>query len=90
VALGRKTGGRQKGVLNKATASLKELARVYAPECVETLIGLVRASDSDAARVSAIKELLDRGYGKASLVINGDEDGGPVQIEQVGWNVRDT
>lgn len=74
-----KTGGRQKGVPNKATRSLKEIAREYTTEAVEALVGIIRDSDSDAAKVSAAKEILDRGYGKASMVLTGDEDGGPIR-----------
>lgn len=33
-----------------------------------------------AARVSAANSILDRGYGKASTVISGDEDGGAVKV----------
>lgn len=74
-----KTGGRQKGVPNKATRTLKEIAREYTTEAVEALVGIIRDSDSDAAKVSAAKEILDRGYGKASMVLTGDEDGGPIK-----------
>jgi hypothetical protein len=74
-----KTGGRQKGVPNKATRTLKEIAREYTAEAVEALVGIIRDSDSDAAKVSAAKEILDRGYGKASVVLSGDEDGGPIK-----------
>ena len=33
-----------------------------------------------AAQVAAAKEILDRGYGKASTVLTGDEDGGPMKL----------
>lgn len=75
-----KTGGRQKGVPNKATRTLKEIAREYTAEAVEALVGVIRDGDSDAAKVSAARELLDRGYGKASTVLSGDEDGGPLKM----------
>ena len=76
-APGERRGGRIKGTPNKATASLKELAREYTSEALEALIGVLRDSESDAAKVAAAREVLDRGYGKASTVIAGDEDGGP-------------
>lgn len=79
MARGQKTGGRQKGTPNRATADVKKLAQAYGPEAVETLAGIMRSSDSDKARASAAKELLDRGYGKPAQAITG-EDGGPVRL----------
>ena len=76
-----KTGGRVKGTPNKATASIRDIAREYTAEAVAALVGVLRAPEEPAAaRVAAAKEILDRGYGKASTVINGDEDGGPVRV----------
>jgi hypothetical protein len=77
---GEHRGGRVKGTPNKATSELKDLAREYTAQALETLVGVMTGSESDAARVSAAKEVLDRGYGKASQVISGNEDGGPVEI----------
>jgi hypothetical protein len=65
MAQGRKTGGRVKGTLNKATADVKEAAQKYTGEAVDALATIMRTSESDAARVAAIKEILDRGHGKA-------------------------
>ena len=76
-APGERRGGRTKGTPNKATASLKEMAREYTTEALEALLGVLRDSESDAAKVAAAREVLDRGYGKASTVISGDEDGNP-------------
>lgn len=69
-----KTGGRKAGTPNKSTAELKELARQYTNEALEALVNVIRGTDSDAARVSAIRELFDRGYGKATQTIGGDAD----------------
>ena len=69
---GQKYGGRTVGTPNKATAEIKELAQDYGPEALETLAVIMRDSDSDAARVSAARELLDRAYGKASQHIKND------------------
>lgn len=65
MAEGRKTGGRQKGVPNKATAEVKAAAQRYTPAALRTLASIMKKSDTDAARVAAAKELLDRGHGKA-------------------------
>lgn len=65
MAKGKKTGGgSRKGRPNKATAEIRELAREYAPDAITELARLAKGALSEAARVSAIKEILDRGYGK--------------------------
>jgi hypothetical protein len=53
-------GGRPK------SAYLSELARAQTDACIETLVKLRdNARTPAAARIAAVKELLDRGYGKA-------------------------
>lgn len=76
---GERRGGRQKGTPNKATATIKEIARQYTTEAIEALVGVLRNSETDAAKVSAAKEILDRGYGKATTVLAGDDEGGPIK-----------
>lgn len=68
---GERRGGRQKGVPNKVSRELKELARQYTDDALNALVEVL-GSDSDAARVAAARELLDRGYGKASQIIGSD------------------
>lgn len=61
-----KTGGRQKGSRNLATAEVKELALSYAPEALKTLVRIATDTKAPhAAQVAASKELLDRGIGKS-------------------------
>lgn len=74
MAKGFKTGGRVAGTPNKATAELKALAREHTGDALAALVNVIRSTDSDAARVAAIRELFDRGYGKATQLIGGDED----------------
>ena len=69
---GERRGGRQQGTPNKATAEIKDLARSYTTQALETLAQVMLAGESEAARVSAANALLDRGYGKPSTVIGGD------------------
>ena len=61
---GKKTGGRQPGSLNKITADIRELAGQHGPAVIAELARLVTESDSEPVRVSAGRELLDRGFGK--------------------------
>src|SRR3569623_45591 len=90
MAKGAKTGGRKKGTPNKATASLKDLARQHTDAALTTLVSVLAGGEGvpAAAQVAAAKELLDRGYGKASTILNGYEDGVPIKfvgkVELVG------
>lgn len=65
MAAGVKTGGRKRGTPNKATADIKALAQVHASKAMTELARLATEAESEAARVAAIKELFDRGFGKA-------------------------
>lgn len=80
---GERRGGRAVGTPNKATASIRDIARQYTDEAVLALVGVLRGGDNipHAAQVSAAKEILDRGYGKATTVLAGDDNGGAVLVE---------
>lgn len=73
---GAKFGGRVAGTPNKATAEIKELAQEYGPDAIDKLWAIAKKSKSDPAKVAAIRELLDRGYGKPaqSMTLKGDSD----------------
>ena len=73
MAKGVKTGGRQKGVPNKATTDLKAVARQYTPQAIDTLVRLMQREDSPATQLGAVKEIFDRAYGKATQPIAGDD-----------------
>lgn len=78
VPKGTRIGGRQKGTLNKATAEIKDLARQHAPEALAELAKLAKGAESEAARVAAIKEILDRAYGKSTQPVGQDPDFEPL------------
>lgn len=80
MAAGRKTGGRVKGVPNKATADVKAAAQKYTVEAIDTLAEIMRSGESEAARVAAADKLLDRGHGKPAQAITGP-DGGAISLE---------
>jgi hypothetical protein len=67
---GRKTGGRRAGTPNKATAEIRDLARADGPAVFKELVRLAFKSNSEQTRVAAIKEILDRAYGRASQPID--------------------
>jgi hypothetical protein len=76
----REGAGRRKGTPNKATADIKAQAQKYTPDALKTLHAIMRDSESDAARVSAAKELLDRGYGKSPQPQTGEGGEGPITV----------
>jgi hypothetical protein len=79
--------GRGKGNLNKATREVKEIARPYGPGAVRVLAqlaGLIEGqppAESEPARIMACRELLDRAYGKSTVLIAGDGERGPIRYE---------
>jgi hypothetical protein len=83
MAKGRKTGGRGAGTPNRATADVKTVAREYGPRVVEKLWGICEKGESDQAKISAARELLDRGYGKPAQPVSGDADGEPVVVKHI-------
>ncbi len=85
MAKGIKTGGRKAGTPNKSTASLKTLAQAHTEAALNALVGIVAGGEGipPAAQVAAAKELLDRGYGKSTQPISGDEDGPPIPVEVI-------
>ena len=64
-APGERRGGRVAGTPNRATIEVKAIAQQHGDAMIAELVRIAKESTSDAARVSAIKEILDRGYGKA-------------------------
>jgi hypothetical protein len=78
----RPGAGRKPGSQNKSTAEIKALAQHYAPRALQELARLAEKAGSEQARVSAIKELLDRAYGKSPQAITGD-GGGPIETRVV-------
>ena len=71
---GLKTGGRVAGTPNKSTAEIRELAGQYAPTALAELARLGTHANSEQARVSACKEILDRAYGKSTQVMERYDD----------------
>jgi len=81
---GERRGGRQAGTPNKATVEIKEAARQFGPAAIARLAKLSGltgegGAESEQTQLGAMRELLDRGYGKAAQAITG-ADGGAVQL----------
>ncbi len=64
----------------KVLAELQEIARDHAPGAIAELARLACKAKSETARIAAIRELLDRGYGKARQSME-------IQTPQQGANV---
>ena len=78
-------GGRPKGVVE-----VRDLARKHTEAAIKRLVAIMESGQSEAAQVLAIKELLDRGWGK-SIAINqheGKKGGEPIVIRIVGDSAR--
>jgi hypothetical protein len=52
----------------------RKLARAHAPEAIKELARLALKAKSETARVAAIRELLDRGYGKPTQFVAEDTE----------------
>lgn len=63
--------------------TLAEVARDHTESALATLAEVAaNKQEGGSARVSAAKELLDRGWGRATQPISGDPEGAPIQTEQ--------
>ena len=70
----------------KVCAEIRDAAREHGAACIEQLVKMAgipgtRGASNEAVRLGAVRELLDRGYGKATTVIAGDGAEAPVQID---------
>lgn len=78
----------------KATVEIRSLARAHTETALRTLASIMTKEDApDAARVAAANSLLDRGWGKPTQPIAGDDSAPPVQIgviELVGVRPSDS
>ena len=67
--------------MSKAPIEIRSLARKHTEEALNALLRIIRKTDAtDSAVVAASSYILDRGWGKAPNVIQGDEDGGPITV----------
>lgn len=77
-------GGRQKGTLNKATADIKAAAALHGKAALNTLLHLMNNAESEQAKLSACKEILDRAYGKPTQTLASDPDA-PLFPAEIIW-----
>lgn len=72
----------------KMKIEVKKLAQAWGPDAIDTLAELMNdARQPGATRVAAAKELLDRGFGKSTQFIAGDDDAPPIQFTtKIEWD----
>ena len=67
-------GGRPKEV-----AEVRKLARKHGRDAIKRLVELME-SDDERVVLGAVKEILDRGYGRPAQAITGEDGEGPVPV----------
>lgn len=68
----------------KALTHIRSLARNHTDRAIQVLQGIMDQPDAPhAARVAAANSLLDRGWGKPTQPIAGDDDADPVTVRQI-------
>lgn len=67
----------------KTPTQIKSLARSHTETAVNTLVGIMNQHEAPAAaRVTAAQALLDRGWGKPTQPLSGDDEGDPIKLIQ--------
>jgi hypothetical protein len=68
----------------KGSTEIRSLARAHTESALKVLAGIMNQDDAPhAARVSAATALLDRGWGKPTQPIAGDDDADAIRIETI-------
>ena len=81
---GRRAGaGRKQGIPNRCSAEVRTIAQEFGPRCIEILAAMAGLTDGPPAtaepvRLGALKELLDRAYGRATQPVSGDDGAAPI------------
>jgi hypothetical protein len=82
---GRKFGGRKKRTPNKSTSEIRTLAQEYGAEAIRRLVSLMRQSDDPKLQFAAARELLYRGYGPPTEVVESVESS---EVESAETSLR--
>lgn len=65
--------------MTKSLTEIRSLARSYTEMAIQSLAGVAQNSESDSAKVAAAEALLNRGWGKPTQPISGDDEN-PLRI----------
>ena len=66
----------------KAPTLIRSLARGHTERAIQVLQGIMDNGSNETARISAAQALLDRGWGKPTQPIAGDDELDPLRIIQ--------
>jgi hypothetical protein len=70
----------------KTPTQIKSLARAHTDTAVNILAGIMQQKDAPpSARIAAACALLDRGWGKPTQPIAGDDSHDAVRVRSIGW-----
>ncbi len=73
--------------MSKSLTEIRSLARSYTEMAIQSLAGVAQNGTSESAKVAACEALLSRGWGKPAQPVDGDGEGGPVQLT-VTWQSK--
>jgi hypothetical protein len=82
----RPGAGRPSGSKNKVTPEIRAMAMKHCPAALDTIVHLATNAETEATRLAAAKELLDRAYGKPRQSIAAEVSHQPREI--VLWGKR--
>lgn len=68
----------------KTPTDIRSLARAHTETAINALVGIVNNGASEPARVSAAQALLDRGWGKPTQPIAGDDTADAIRMIVTG------
>jgi hypothetical protein len=70
----------------KTPTQIRSLARSHTETAINVLAGIMQQKDAPpSARVAAANALLDRGWGKPTQPIAGDDDHDPLRVRGIAW-----
>lgn len=65
----------------KTPSEIRSLARGHTDKAIQALAGIMNSAKAPAAaRVSAAQAILDRGWGKPTQPISGDDEADPIKL----------
>ena len=83
MALGRKTGGRKKGSLNRIKAEARSFWRAFVDDNWAEAVAAWHAIEDPSAKFKAFTSAAEFAYPKLGRLEHTGEDGAPLQIEVV-------
>lgn len=82
--------GGQVQQMSKSLTEIRSAARGHTATALNVLAKIMTNETSpEAARIAAANSLLDRGWGKPTQPVSGDEDGPPISIQAIVRKIVD-